>query len=213
MTVVDGAHDLGGRIGFGPVVIEANEPVFHAPWEGRVRGLQQLVRRATSSNLDEGRHAIERMDPDHYVTSSYYERWLTGTATLAVEHGLISAEELEERSGGSFPLSRPARFSGEFAALATQPSRPRFSRGERVTVLDLKPLGHSRCPAYARGRTGVVTCCNGPYPLADLIAHCLPPLFDYCDNVEFSAADLFKEADPSVKVHLDLFEAYLEPGK
>ena len=33
---VDGAHDLGGMHGFGPVPIEADEPLFHEAWEGRV---------------------------------------------------------------------------------------------------------------------------------------------------------------------------------
>src|SRR5918992_50414 len=30
---MDGVHDMGGMHGFGAVVREADEPVFHAPWE------------------------------------------------------------------------------------------------------------------------------------------------------------------------------------
>ena len=33
---MNGAQDLGGRMGFGPVLPEPSEPVFHAAWEGRV---------------------------------------------------------------------------------------------------------------------------------------------------------------------------------
>ena len=36
---MNGAHDMGGVMGFGPVVPEQNEPVFHARWEGRVRAM------------------------------------------------------------------------------------------------------------------------------------------------------------------------------
>ena len=33
---MNGIHDMGGMHGFGPVPREKDEPVFHAPWEGRV---------------------------------------------------------------------------------------------------------------------------------------------------------------------------------
>ena len=32
---MNGAQDLGGMMGFGPVQPEAHEPVFHADWERR----------------------------------------------------------------------------------------------------------------------------------------------------------------------------------
>jgi hypothetical protein len=36
---MNGAHDLGGMHGFGPVEIEKNEPVFHSWWEARMFAL------------------------------------------------------------------------------------------------------------------------------------------------------------------------------
>ena len=36
---MDGIHDLGGRDGFGPIVVEPDEPVFHEPWERTARAL------------------------------------------------------------------------------------------------------------------------------------------------------------------------------
>ncbi len=33
---MNGIHDMGGMDGFGPVLREDNEPVFHAQWERRV---------------------------------------------------------------------------------------------------------------------------------------------------------------------------------
>jgi hypothetical protein len=48
---MNGAHDMGGVMGFGRVVLEPNEPVFHLCWEGRVRAMMSamaLVMRATN---------------------------------------------------------------------------------------------------------------------------------------------------------------------
>ena len=56
---MNGVHDMGGMHGFGPVVREPDEPVFHADWERRAYALVSLVMRAAQINVDEFRHAIE----------------------------------------------------------------------------------------------------------------------------------------------------------
>src|SRR5260370_6718371 len=94
IATMNGVHDMGGMDGFGPVVHEKNEPVFHADWEGRVYALVGLARRAAQGNGDEFRHAIERIPPARYLASSYYERWLAAAETLLVEHGVVTREEL-----------------------------------------------------------------------------------------------------------------------
>ena len=33
---MNGVHDMGGMMGFGPVIVEENEPKFHDEWERRV---------------------------------------------------------------------------------------------------------------------------------------------------------------------------------
>jgi hypothetical protein len=58
-----------------------------------------VVAGAVEASGGEFRHSIERMDPGHYLTSAYYEHWLTAAATLAVEHGLVTRSELEARAG------------------------------------------------------------------------------------------------------------------
>ena len=82
---MNGIHDMGGMHGFGPVVVEANEPVFHARWEARVRALISLALRRGIANVDEFRHAIERMDPVEYLSAGYYGRWLRALETLVRE--------------------------------------------------------------------------------------------------------------------------------
>ena len=84
---MDGIHDLGGRQGFGKVRFTRNAQAFHEPWEVRANALYGYAARLGLINMDEYRHAIERMDPRHYLAASYYERSLTGLATLCVGVG------------------------------------------------------------------------------------------------------------------------------
>ena len=66
--------------------------------------------------MDEYRHAIERMEPRHYLSAGYYERSMTGLATLCVEKGLVTREELER--------ARAARFRSRCRARRAAPTRP-----------------------------------------------------------------------------------------
>ena len=94
---MNGIHDMGGMHGFGRVEREKNEPVFHALWEGRVLGITRACAVQHIFNIDESRHAIERMAPADYLRASYYERWLDRNIRLLVEKGIITREELERR--------------------------------------------------------------------------------------------------------------------
>ena len=72
---MDGIHDLGGMSGFGSVESERDEPVFHEPWEALAFAMNALgIAVLGAYNTDEYRHAVERMDPTHYLTAAYYER-------------------------------------------------------------------------------------------------------------------------------------------
>jgi len=48
-------------------------------------------------NIDEFRHAIERMGAQAYLNTSYYEHWLHAFETLLVEKGVLGADELAAR--------------------------------------------------------------------------------------------------------------------
>src|ERR1700741_5203804 len=148
---MDGMHDLGGKQGFGRVRYALNAQVFHEPWERRVNALFSLAVRLGIFNMDEYRHAIERMEPRHYLTASYYERSLTALATLCVEKGVVTGEELERLAQGAVPLSS-ARGPGRANAAA----RLRFQPGDRVRVRADYVPGHVRMPGYVRGKTGIV---------------------------------------------------------
>ncbi len=207
---MDGIHDLGGLEGFGPVEIEPDEPVFHEDWERRTFRISAAAGSALRYSGGAFRHSIERMDPGHYLTSSYYEHWLTGISTLIVEAGLVSAEELDRRAGGRFPLSRPDR---GVVPPSPQPDRTtaRFAVGDRVRVREWHPPGHTRAPRYTQGKRGVVVRLDGSYSVPDVEAHGADRVHEPTYSVRFTARELWGDggADGEV-VHVDLWESYLE---
>ena len=202
---MDGIYDLGGRQGFGRVRYTHNAPAFHARWEVRVNSLYSFAVRLGIFNMDEYRHAIERMHPRHYLAASYYERSLTGFATLCVEKGLVTQEELERRAQGSFPLSAQSA-----PGRTNAPSRERFKPGDRVRVKTDCVPGHVRMPAYIRGKVGVVVSESPPYPFPDAHAHGVAAEDEPTYDVRFRSADLWPNAADSALVHAGVFQSYLE---
>ena len=102
---MDGVHDLGGMHGFGPVEREENEPTFHGAWEATVMAMMRAAGGRGLYNLDEFRHAIERMRPSAYLAATYYEKWLDGVSRLLVEKGVVSQADLDART--AFFQARP----------------------------------------------------------------------------------------------------------
>ncbi len=202
------AHDLGGRVDLGVVHVEADEPVFHADWERTARALVYAAMGTHPNPTTSAfRHAIERMDPEHYLTSSYYEHWLTAAASVAVESGTLTRDELEARAGGAFPLSRPSA-TPQVEGTGAQ----RFAVGDRVHVVATDTGGHSRCPGYVRGKVGTVVRVDGRFSLPDVEAHSTRRVIEGTYGVRFPARDLWPDADASAVVHVDLWDSYLEPA-
>jgi nitrile hydratase len=202
---MDGMHDLGGKQGFGKVRYTFDAPAFHAAWEVRANSLYAFAVRHGIFNMDEYRHAIERMESRHYMSASYYERSLTGMATLCVEKGLTSKHELEQRAGGSFPLAAPAA-SGR-ANVATRES---FKVGDHVRVREDYVPGHVRMPGYIRGKNGVVVGVSPLYPFPDAHAHAIHAQDEPTYDVRFRTEDLWPNSSDSALVHVGVFESYLE---
>jgi nitrile hydratase len=202
---MDGVHDLGGKEGHGPVVVEGDEPVFHHDWERRVWGVTMATFVAGLSNGGEFRHSIERMDPVHYLSSRYYEHWITGTMTRAVERGWVDVDELSARAGGAVPLSGPVvAVPGE----QPPPSSTVFAVGDRVRVRQWHPRGHTRCPQYVRGKVGVVVRVDAPSSVPDIEAHSDERRREPICCVRFEARSLWGTDGDAV--HVDLWSSYLE---
>jgi nitrile hydratase len=228
---MDGVHDLGGMHGFGPVEREPDEPVFHAPWEAVVVAIRRSRIMGRFFNIDEFRHGIERMDPAHYLGSSYYERWLDGLARVLIEKGVVTREELEERSAsfraqpeapatgaGLGPRSgrilddgrqSPLNFVPPSTARASSET-PRYAPGDRVVTRSVHPPGHTRLPRYARDKMGMIHRLHGIHVFPDTNAHGLGERPQPLYSVRFDARALWGEsAEPNHQVHLDLWESYL----
>ena len=225
---MDGVHDVGGMHGFGPVEREANEPVFHGAWEAAVVAMMRAGGTRGVFNIDEFRHGIERMDPAHYLSSSYYEHWLDGIARLFVEKGVVSEAELAARTeffqsrpgapatdavSGALPPRVPANPDWLQSAVRHSTARPRFAPGDPVVTRNFHPHGHTRLPRYARGKQGVVHRLHGIHVFPDTNAHGRGEQPQPLYSVRFIARELWGEsAEPNQVVHIDLWESYLQAG-
>ena len=220
---MNGPHDMGGMTCYGPVEREENESLFHARWEKRVFAMTMLSLGGIA-NLDEFRHAIERMDPVHYLSSSYYEHWLAALETLAVEKGVLTSEEiasgtLQNETGkpGEKPSPLPPEVvatvvrRGASAERDTGRLTPLFKPGDHVVARTINPTGHTRMPRYVRGKAGVIDRVHGTFLYPDTNAHGgdeqPQPLYSVC----FEARTLWGPDTPRRdRLYIDLWEDHLK---
>ena len=88
---MDGIHDLGGQPGYNALGYRRDEPVFKDRWEATVFTMVRASAQAGAyTNIDQFRHAVERIDPKAYLEHGYYGRWLGAVETLFVEAGILT---------------------------------------------------------------------------------------------------------------------------
>lgn len=218
---MNGAHDMGGVMGFGPVLAEKNEPVFHSEWEGRVRAMTMAMGAPMGSNIDQGRFAREDRSPAEYLSRTYYELWFDGLTRMSLDRGLVTNEELA--AGRSMhspkPVPRVLQAADVLLVLAkgrsylrSIPEPARFKVGDRVQARNMHPKGHTRLPRYVRGRIGTITHAHGAHVFPDTNAAGLGEAPQWLYNVRFTGRELWGEAaDPTLTVSVDAWESYLEP--
>jgi nitrile hydratase subunit beta len=218
---VDGAHDMGGMDGFGPVVPDGD--VFHQAWERRLFALTRVARFA-GLTAGHTRAVIESMPPVEYLEASYYERWLWGlqrrlelAGTLSADDvastmAVIDGQELPRRSdpGLAEEVVEAQRGGRPMRAAAAAAFRP----GQRVRVRRMRPEGHTRCPRYVRGAIGTIERVHGDDKLADAVARGESGPVEAVYAVRFRSDDLFgPREEPPYRVLVDLWESYLEEGE
>lgn len=217
---MNGAQDLGGMMGFGPVVPEPEGTLFHADWEPRALAVTLAAGALGQWNIDAMRHARETLPPGEYLTSTYYEIWVKGLEKMLVDRGLVTEEEL--RTGrASAPRKDLTPLAAEQVAPAlargTPYDRPagtpaRFAPGDAVRTRNFNPGHHTRLPRYARGKAGVVERVHGVFVFPDSHAHFRGEAPQWLYTVAFTAAELWGEgADPGLTVSIDAWESYLVP--
>ena len=216
---MNGVHDMGGMHGMGPVVIEKDEPVFHAEWEARVYALLRATSFLGRWNIDMSRFSRERMPPAPYLAATYYERWLFGLQTLLVEEGLVTAQELATgraatKAGETAVLRVPdvaAQVRGRFSARVAAEVPTKFKPGDLVVARRINPVGHTRLPRYVRGRRGTIHIDHGVFTFPDTNAMRRDPKPQHCYSVRFAARELWgPQAAARDSVYLDLFDDSLD---
>ncbi len=217
---MDGVHDMGGMQGFGPVVPDGE--IFHQPWERRLFALTRVARFA-GITAGHSRDVIESMPPVEYLAASYYERWLWGLERRLERAGTLTPEDVAGAMAAAAGDALPERRDAELAEHVVEAQRaggplpaaaaPAFRPGDRVRVRRMRPGGHTRCPRYVRGATGVIERVHGDDLLADASARGDDAPVEAVYAVRFRSDDLFGPGDePPYRVLVDLWESYLEEG-
>ena len=217
---MDGIHDMGGMQGWGTVAIDPDEPVFREGWYGRAFAMGAMSMGLSGTNLDAFRHGLERLHPHEYLGDGYYGRWLACAETLLVDSGVLPpgaveararnlmGESVEEPAG--VEVHKPVYERGGPGSLREIDDPAAFSPGDRVRAKDMRTGGHTRLPAYVRGRSGTVHALRPPALLPDTNAHFAGENPQHVYTVEFDSTELWGPGAEAAKLRIDLFESYLE---
>jgi nitrile hydratase len=217
---MNGPHDLGGQMGFGPVAPEKDEPYFHGEWERRALGITISCGAFGAWTLDESRHARESIAPADYLSASYYEIWMRGIDMLLERNGFATRKELfsgrSEKQGSKPKRVLKADMVASVLAKGGPCDRPVstepcFAVGDRVRTRNFNPTTHTRLPRYARAKCGVVEAVQGSFVFPDTNAHGKGENPQWVYTVVFEAPEIWGEgADPKLTLSIDAWESYLE---
>jgi nitrile hydratase beta subunit len=217
---MNGIHDMGGMQDMGPVRAEKNEPVFHAPWEGRMFALDLAVDGDWPAGS--GRYQRELIPPAEYLRISYYEKWYASLTELLVNYGFLTREELDSgKSAGPAKKTGHVMTGAEVAGVvaAGWPSTvdvkvdPRFHAGQRVRGRNINPPSHTRLPRYARGKIGTIAQDHGVFVFPDASAQGLGKKPQHVYSVRFGARELWgNQARARDCVYVAMWDDYLDPA-
>jgi len=217
---MNGAHDMGGTHGFGPVITEDNEPPFHADWEARSLAITLAAGSLGKWNLDQSRFAREDTPPANYLRRTYYEMWYEGLERLLLQHEIVTADEIAAAQRGETferiaepPLTAdrvPSALARGGKARVDVEVAPLFTVGQSVRAKIMSPQGHTRLPRYVRGRTGVVDRDHGVFIFPDTHAATGDPKPQHIYAVRFEATELWGDDAQGGAVYVDLWDDYLD---
>jgi nitrile hydratase subunit beta len=213
--------DLGGQDGHGTVHPEPEGELFHATWEPRVLALTLAMGATGLWNIDTSRAARETLP--NYRELSYYRIWLEGLTKLLLQTGAAQADEISHsRAVHAAVATRSVLRAGQVAAVlargspTTRPSSSpaRYALGQWVRTCSAAPQHHTRLPAYARGKRGVIERVHGAHVFADTNAQGLGEQPQWLYTVAFDERELWRETTPRqhATVSVDAWEPYLEPA-
>lgn len=207
-------------MGFGPVVPEPDESVFHAAWEKRAFALTLAAGFLGRWNIDMARSARESLPPARYLAASYYEIWALALERLLVDRGMVGADEIVAGRSLREPLAGVnAVAANAVAAVLARggpterppPAPARLTVGARVRARNIHPAGHVRLPRYVRGKLGEVVAVHGAHVFPDTHARGEGEQPQWLYTVAFDGAELWGPDTTAGSVRVDCWESYLEP--
>lgn len=163
------------------------------------------------SNIDMNRAARETLP--NYRDLSYYEIWLAALEKLLLQKGVLSDAPPPPKQVLRAELVAAAISKGSpFSRTPTGPAR--YALGQRVRTIAVKPAHHTRLPAYARGKVGIVERVHGAHVFPDTNARGLGESPQWLYTVAFDEKELWGEQKLKQRstISVDAFEPYLEPA-
>ena len=210
-------HDMGGMHGFGPIVVEEDEPAFHADWESRVYALVRVwYPWARYKSWGSFRHNLEKIPPKDYLSMSYYERWFYVHEQKALKTGIVTRAELEKgRASADYAIPELESHSDSWLGprRLDEEEPLKFYEGQAVRAKNVNGFAHNRLPRYVRGKVGIIFSINGVYALQDTNEEEEQP-YDTPENVytvRFSSTELWGDGcNENDYVFIDAWESYLD---
>jgi nitrile hydratase len=215
---MDGAHDMGGMQGFGPVRTPDGDLAYHEAWEPRAQ-MVGLMSKATGGTM---RARIEALAPAEYLALPYYARWLAAAEHSHVADGSVTADDLrrwyrhfEENPDAVPPRRDDPRLTSVVKNRLSSgrplqvPTTSRFALNDAVIVRRMRPDHHNRCPRYVRGARGTIDalCGEDRVPGSSRDNEVVEPVY----TVRFDSHEVWGRTDePPFAVFVDLTESYLE---
>ena len=90
-----GPHDVGGQEG-GPVDLSEHDT---AHWEWQIDAMVRMaLKKGLISDFAELRDGIEKLTPNDYENSTYYERWASALAYALVERGVVTEQSIADKA-------------------------------------------------------------------------------------------------------------------
>ena len=160
-------HDVGGSSDFLGSIVPAdndddddNNTDHLQAWERECHALFAVLASKAFFNTDQLRRTIEALTPHQYASWSYYGRWSAAMATLLLDRGLISDNDLRGALFGTTIETNPLSSQQEEVAVS------RFRPGDTVRVKSYQQgvewrRPHIRTPGYIYGVKGrIVDACG-----------------------------------------------------
>lgn len=215
---MNNVHDMGGMQGYGPVIVEANEPLFHHPWEARALAITLAMGATGKWNIDQARSTRESLPAAQYLSISYYQIWIEALQRLLIQTGLITPEEVNSTHALVPPVEGVRTLSKDHVAATLARGGPTarpaqtdalFAVGQKVRTRQMNPTTHTRLPRYCRDKTGTIAAIHGAHVYPDTNGQGLGEHPKWLYTVRFEAEELWGADTTASTICVDCWEPYL----